>query len=148
MSSISLTPASGSVGAYVDGVDLRTVDATQRDAIIDAWHTYGVLFFRDQHLDLDEQAGAAAIFGEPELFDFAPPIADTQPLVHRIAEYAGRRFGGISTWHTDATWLAQPPRGSILQAVELPAVGGDTLFATAVGHTQTCLVPCNDWWTI
>jgi taurine dioxygenase len=126
-----MTPASGSVGAYIDGVDLRSVEGDERAKLVDAWHAHGVLFFRDQHLDLDEQAAAAAIFGEPELFDFAPPVDVSQPLVHRIEEAVGRRFGGTSTWHTDATWLERPPRASMLQAVKLPAVGGDTLFASA-----------------
>ena len=129
--SIDLTPASGSVGAYVEGIDLRHVDDDQRKQIVDAWHDYGVLFFRGQHLDLDEQAAAARIFGTPELFDFAPAADESQPLVHRISVEAGRRFGGVSTWHSDATWLAQPPRGSMLQATTLPSVGGDTLFASA-----------------
>ena len=131
MSTLSITPVSGSVGATVDGVDLRAVTEDQRAAIVEAWHQYGVLFFRDQHLSPDEQAAAAHIFGQPEFFDFAPAVSDDQPLVHRIEEAAGRRFGGISTWHSDATWLAQPPRGSMLQAVKLPAVGGDTLWASS-----------------
>ncbi|MGI9625042.1 MAG: TauD/TfdA dioxygenase family protein [Acidimicrobiales bacterium] len=130
MSELTLTPASGSVGAYVEGVDLRSV-GDLHDAIVEAWHTYGVLFFRNQNLDLDEQAAAAQIFGEPEFFEFAPAVSEDQPMVHRIEEAAGRRFGGISTWHTDATWLERPPRGSMLQAIKLPAVGGDTLFASA-----------------
>lgn len=131
MAVLQITPSSGSVGACVDNVDLRSVDESQRVAIVDAWHTYGVLFFRGQHLSLDEQADAARIFGDPELFDFAPAVSEAQPYVHRIEEAAGRRFGGISTWHSDATWLAQPPRGSMLQAISLPTVGGDTLFASS-----------------
>ena len=131
MSTLAITPASGSVGAFVDGIDLRSVDDETKAALVEAWHAHGVLFFRDQHLNPDEQAAAARIFGEPELFDFAPAVSEEQPFVHRIEEAAGRRFGGISTWHSDATWLAQPPRGSMLQAVKLPAVGGDTLWASS-----------------
>lgn len=128
---LRLTPASGSVGAEVDGVDLRSVDGEQRAALVDAWHRHGVLFFRGQHLDLAEQAAAASIFGEPERFAFAPAVDEAEPYVHRIAVDAGRRFGGTSTWHSDATWLERPPRGSMLQAVSLPEVGGDTLFASS-----------------
>jgi taurine dioxygenase len=131
MSELTITPASGSVGAFVDGIDLRSVDAATQAAMRDAWHRFGVLFFRAQHLSPDEQVAAAGIFGEPERFDFAPAVNEDQPLVHRIEEAAGRRFGGISTWHSDATWLAQPPRGSMLQAIKLPAVGGDTLWASS-----------------
>jgi len=129
--SIQLVPATGSVGAFVEGVDLRSVADGARSEIVEAWHRFGVLFFRGQHLDLAEQAAAARIFGDPERFDFAPPIDEALPFVHRIGKEAGTRFGGVSTWHSDATWLEQPPRASMLQAVELPAVGGDTLFASA-----------------
>ncbi len=128
---VEFVPASGSVGAYVHGVELRSVDDATKAELVSGWHAHGVLFFRDQHLSLDEQTAAASIFGEPEFFHFAPAVDDAQPMVHRIEEAAGRRFGGISTWHTDATWLPEPPRGSILQAINLPAVGGDTLFADA-----------------
>jgi taurine dioxygenase len=144
MTTMQLTPASGSVGACVEGVDLRSVDDTQRAEIVEAWHTYGVLFFRGQHLDLGEQTAAARIFGEPELFDFAPAVSDDQPYVHRIEEATGRRFGGISTWHSDATWLPEPPRGSMLQAVALPAVGGDTLFASSSAAYTNLSDPVRD----
>lgn len=143
-SSIELIPASGSVGAYVEGIDLRSVGSAQSAEIVQAWHDYGVLFFRDQHLDLDEQAAAAQIFGTPELFDFAPPIDEAQPLVHRISVEAGRRFGGVSTWHSDATWLPHPPRGSMLQAAILPAVGGDTLFASASRAYENLSAPMRE----
>lgn len=141
---IQLTPASGSVGAFVDRVDLRSVDDGQRAKLVDAWHRYGVLFFRGQHLDLSEQTAAAAIFGDPELFDFAPSVDGAQPFVHRISVEAGRRFGGVSTWHSDATWLEHPPRGSMLQAVTLPGVGGDTLFASASKAYEHLSAPMRD----
>ena len=130
-SSIQLTPASGSVGAFVEGVDLRSVSDVQQAEIIEAWFRHGVLFFHGQHLDASEHTAAARIFGDPERFDFAPSVDESHPFVHRIQKDAGTRFGGVSTWHSDATWLEHPPRASMLQAVELPAVGGDTLFASA-----------------
>lgn len=141
MSNPRVTPATGSVGAYVEGVDLRSVGDAERRVIVDAWHRFGVLFFRGQQLDPDEHSAAARIFGEPEKFDFAPPIDDAQPVVHRIEEEAGRRFGGISTWHSDATWLERPPRGSMLQAIKLPPVGGDTLFASASSAYRNLSAP-------
>ena len=127
----SVTPANASVGAYVEGVDLRDVSDEMKAKIIDAWHSYGVLFFRSQHLSPAEQVDAARIFGEPELFHFAPAVSDEYPLVHVIENTQRKRGTGVSVWHTDATWLEKPPRGSMLQAMTLPQLGGDTLFASA-----------------
>ena len=62
-----------------------------------------MLFFSGQHLNLYEQTEAAHIFGEPDLFDFAPAVNDDRSCVHRYELEASRRFGGISTWHTDTT---------------------------------------------
>ncbi len=128
---LSVTPASPSVGAYIEGVDLRDVSTELKAEIVDAWHRFGVLFFRGQHLSPDEQLDAARIFGEPEFFHFAPAISADQPLVHLIENTPRKRGTGASSWHTDATWLAKPPRGSMLQAITLPPLGGDTLFASA-----------------
>lgn len=134
---MKVTPATGSVGAYVDDVDLRSVTHAQQTDILDAWHRWGVLFFPDQHLTENEQAAAAHIFGEPEFFEMAPVANEDQPLVHQIATpVQARRHGGASTWHSDASWKLHPPRGSILQAMQLPDVGGDTLFASAAGAYQ------------
>lgn len=133
---VSVTPAAGAVGAYVDGVDLRSVDEAARSGILEAWHRHGVLFFRGQHLSPSEQEQAARIFGEPNEFEMAPNV-EGMAFAHRIDTEGARRHGGATRWHSDATWLEQPPRGSMLQAISLPAVGGDTLFATAHGAFES-----------
>lgn len=135
---VNVTAASGSIGAYIDDVDLRCVDSNDRAQILAAWHQWGVVFFRGQHLTADEQVEAARIFGEPEPFEMAPRVDEQQPFVHQIATpELPRRQGGSSTWHSDASWKPEPPRGSILQAIQLPEIGGDTLFASAASAYQS-----------
>lgn len=132
---LTVTPAGGSVGAYVDGVDLCSITepahVDDRRALLDVWHRYGVLFFRDQHLSDAEHLLAAGVFGEPEFFAMAPSLPGDLKNVHIIEVEPGRRFSGVSTWHTDATWKEHPPKGSMLRAIQLPKFGGDTLFASA-----------------
>lgn len=132
---VTVSPVAGAVGAVVD-LDLRSADASDREVLVDAWHRHGVLFFRGQHLSADEQVEAARIFGEPEHFEMARPV-DGHPVVHEIRTGPPRRQGGASRWHSDATWKQLPPRGSMLQAVDLPPLGGDTLFASAHGAFET-----------
>lgn len=134
-------PLTGVIGAVVD-IDLRSAQGTDSAAariradLVDAWHQHGVLFFRDQHLSPDEQVEAARIFGEPEHFEMAP-AALGHDVVHEIRTGPPRRYGGASRWHSDATWKTTPPRGSMLQAIDLPPLGGDTLFASSAGAFQS-----------
>ncbi|MEM7094463.1 MAG: TauD/TfdA family dioxygenase [Actinomycetota bacterium] len=134
--SLRLARLSPAVGAVVEDVDLRAVDEQTAREINEAWADHGVLFFRGQHLEPDEQAEAARIFGEPEHFEMAPAVADSD-YVHRIQTGPPRRHGGASRWHSDVTWKPLPPRGSMLQAVDLPPLGGDTLFASANGAFES-----------
>jgi taurine dioxygenase len=51
------------------------------------------------------------------------------PEVHAITTGGERPKANADIWHSDATFMAEPPLGSVLRAVELPDSGGDTLFA-------------------
>lgn len=135
---VTISPVTGAVGAEVGGVHLSKVSDTERAVLIDAWHAHGVLFFRDQHLTDAQHVRAAALFGEPEHFEMAPAATADEPLVHVVSNDEGpTRYGGATRWHSDATWKPEPPRGSMLRAVALPAVGGDTLFSSAEGAYET-----------
>jgi taurine dioxygenase len=124
------------IGAEITGVDLASdLDAPTRDAIRAAWLEHRVLFFRDQHMDPAAQVRFASLFGEPDVYPFRDALPD-HPFVVPIAKEKGdtANFGG--GWHTDGSWQARPPRATVLHALEVPATGGDTLFAdtTAAFH--------------
>jgi alpha-ketoglutarate-dependent sulfate ester dioxygenase len=88
-----------------------------------------VIFFRDQtHLDLDGQVAFARLLGE--LTSAHPTVSGLQEAGHvlPIDSDAGR----ADTWHTDVTFIARPPAFSVLRAVTLPPVGGDTVWADTV----------------
>lgn len=85
-----------------------------------------VIFFRDQHLDEAQQVAFGRCFGALDAFPFGQPGKD--PFILEIVH--GKRSPGTENgWHTDVTWMEEPSLGSIAQCVELPAFGGDTLFA-------------------
>jgi len=88
---------------------------------------FKVVFFRDQHIDRAQHVAFARRFGELEIHPATRPDAEHREIL-RI-EHGPNSRGTENNWHSDVTWREKPSLGSILRAVELPEVGGDTLFA-------------------
>jgi len=125
---LSLAPMTPTIGAEVSGIDLAEPlssadQATVRQALLD----WKVLFFRDQDITTEQHLAFARNFGDLEVHPFAPS-KDGYPEVLAITHDRDSR-GRENTWHSDVTWRLEPSLGSILRAVEVPPVGGDTLFA-------------------
>jgi taurine dioxygenase len=116
----------GALGAEVLGVDLAK-DFPEVE-IRKAFLEHQVVFFRDQKLDPAQFMAFARRMGEPIEYPFVKGI-DGFPEVIEVKklEHERHNFGGI--WHSDTTYLDEPPMGSMLLARELPPYGGDTLFA-------------------
>lgn len=128
LDSLTLSPLTPTIGAEVSGVDLsRPLDAGTVAALRQALLDWKVLFFRDQAIDTDQHLAFARCFGELEVHPFAPQKPG-YPEVLAITHDRDNR-GKENTWHSDVTWRLEPSLGSILRAIELPPVGGDTLFA-------------------
>lgn len=125
---LTILPMTPTIGAEVEGIDLsrpldvRTVSALRR-ALLD----WKVLFFRDQDITTEQHLAFARNFGDLEVHPFAPQKPG-YPEVLAITHDANSR-GKENTWHSDVTWRLEPSLGSILRALEIPPVGGDTLFA-------------------
>jgi taurine dioxygenase len=124
---------SPTIGAEIDGVDLsQPLDDATFSVVERALLDHEVIFFRDQRLTDAQQQSFAARFGPPQRFPFANPVDEATPAVHAIAiDGSAPRRSNADIWHTDATFMARPPLGSVLRAVTLPDCGGDTLFASA-----------------
>jgi len=119
-----MTPA---IGAEIEGVDLANMTDDLIADLRQALLTYQVIFFRDQNITRAEHIAFARAFGELEIHP-ATPKGQEDPEVLRIAHGPNSR-GSENMWHSDVTWRAEPSLGSILRAIEIPPVGGDTLFA-------------------
>lgn len=128
-SDIQAAPLNGPLGAAVTGVDLTRPLATQtQQEILAAFHHYGLLWFPDQVLSPAQQAAFAEHFGELEDYPFITPLPEHNKVIPIIKEPDTRmNFGG--GWHTDTSYLPKPPSITMLHAIEVPARGGDTLFA-------------------
>src|SRR4051794_15782924 len=129
---IDVRPVSGVIGAEISGVDLRQpLSPEDQKVITEALLDHLVVFFRDQHLTDEQHRDFAAQFGPLEPFVLAPPANPDVPEMHTLTFDNGDGAKGSMTdsWHTDGTFMAEPPMGTILRAVELPAYGGDTCWA-------------------
>lgn len=129
MSSLEIRRVAGALGAEIHGVDLSTpltesLAAAIRQVLLD----HQVIFFRDQSLDSQQFLRFAQAMGDPIEYPFVKGI-DGYPVIIPVTklEHERTNFGGI--WHSDTTYLQQPPMGSMLLAREVPPFGGDTLFA-------------------
>ena len=123
-------PLSPAIGAELIGADLTEVDETLFSEVRSALLTYKVVFFRDQKLTREQHLAFASGFGELEVHP-ATPKDQPDPEILRIA-HGPKSKGQENNWHSDVTWRAEPSLGSILRAIELPEVGGDTLFSNMV----------------
>lgn len=126
---LDVKPIAGALGAEIGGVDLsKDLDADCVAAIRQALLDHLVIFFRDQTLAPARFSSFARRFGEPVAYPFVKGL-DGFPEIIEVAKLEHERvnFGGV--WHSDTTYLEQPPMGSLLYGRELPPYGGDTLFA-------------------
>jgi taurine dioxygenase len=135
-SDISIRPLTPVLGAEVTGVDLGTLTEAGFAAVTAAFDRHGAILVRGQRLSPDQlvafsrrfggldeapvmETGRTAVPGYPEIY-----------IVSNIKDASGRPIGslgaGEAVWHTDMSYLPNPPEASMLYAVEIPPDGGDT----------------------
>ncbi len=130
----TLRPLTPAIGAEIEGVRLAAgLDDELQAELHRALLEWKVLFFRDQVLDVDQHTAFARHWGDLE----ANPMAragERAPLpgFEQVegSPIARLKTGGYeNVWHSDTTWRETPSMGAVLRAVQVPAVGGDTLWA-------------------
>ena len=126
---IEVRPIAGALGAEVHGVDMsRDLDAEVVAEMRHAFLEHLVIFLRDQTATPLQQLAFARKFGEPIEYPMLKGLPESQMITPVVKlEHERNNFGGI--WHSDTTYLAEPPMGSMLLAREVPPYGGDTMFA-------------------
>jgi taurine dioxygenase len=134
---MSVAPTNGGLGAEIRGVDLRRLDEGAFSVIRRAWLDNLVLLFRDQDLtdadliafsrrfgELDlapiQETGRRFVEGMPEIYIVSNVLKNGEPI--------GSLGSGEAVWHTDMSYVAEPPMASMLYALEVPPTGGNTEF--------------------
>lgn len=137
---MEIVPSGAALGAEIRGLRLNyALSEVAFKMVEEAWHRHQVLLFRDQQLSDLELIAFSRLFGT---LDLCPPndlgrrhIPDMPEIVvvSNVVEN-GRRIGSLGNyeahWHSDMTYLVEPPMASLLYALEVPPTGGDTSFAS------------------
>lgn len=128
---IEIVKKAGRIGAEIKGVKLTAeIDDATFSEIQEALKENLVLFFRGQdHLDDASHEQFAKRFGEL----FKHPTVPAKENTDAIFELDSAHGAKANTWHTDVTFVPEVPRYSILRGVEIPSIGGDTVWSNT--HT-------------
>jgi taurine dioxygenase len=134
---IEVRPTGAALGAELRGVDLCRITDADFAAIHRAWLENLVLLIRDQHLTDDDLIAFSRRFGA---LDFAPiqengrRFVEGHPEIYVVSNVLengvaiGSLGAGEAVWHTDMSYLEDPPKASMLYAIEVPPSGGNTGF--------------------
>jgi len=143
---ISIWPVTEHFVAEIYDVDLsKSLERGDLAALEDAFWTYAVLIFPDQHLTQAAHVAFASHFGEMDRTILKAAISDKKLRVREdIADVSNldeqdRIWApdsrlrmlqlGNRLWHTDSSFKFVPALCSLLYALEIPPVGGQTEFA-------------------
>jgi taurine dioxygenase len=136
-SDVTVVPSGASLAAEIRGVDLRSIGDAEFAAIHRAWLDHLVLLFRGQSLSDDDLIAFSRRFGE---LDWAPiqetgrRFVEGHPELYVVSNVVengvpiGSLGAGEAVWHTDMSYLPDPPKASMLYALEIPPSGGNTGF--------------------
>lgn len=136
---LDITPTGAALGAEIRGIDLRAIDEATFAELHRAWLDHQVLLLRDQRLtdrdfiafsrrlgDLDhapmQENGRRFVEGFPEIYVVSNVVENGVAI--------GSLGAGEAVWHTDMSYLPDPPKASVIYALEIPPSGGDTSFCT------------------
>ena len=130
MPQLQVKRIAGALGAEIHGLDLAPgLSDSQAAQVREVFLEHQVIFLRDQKLDAQQYLRFAQAMGKPIEYPFVKGLEGFPEIIEvKKLEHERSNFGGI--WHSDTTYLEQPPMGSMLLAREVPPFGGDTLFAS------------------
>jgi len=129
-------PVSPAIGAVVSGVDLcAPLTTALRDEISAALVQHHVLFFENQPLTPLQHRDLAANFGKLHVHPVYPHDPQVEEII--VLDTNAQNPPDSDDWHTDVTFIQQPPMGALLSARILPPFGGDTLWASGIAAYDT-----------
>lgn len=136
--SVEINSLSDAIGAEITGVDLtRPMDDPVLETVTSAWLSYKIILFRGQNLEPEDQTRFAKHFGDIQPIRSATHIlGDDQQFMHVANQEVDGKPGilpeGEMQFHNDQSYYERPAKATILNAIEIPATGGHTLFMNTV----------------
>ena len=138
---LSVTRLAGSLGAEIQGLSLCGLNNAQVKTIEALLHEHLVLFFPQQFLDVETHVALGRHFGP---LDSHPNLNNPFTKHEQVFELAASHGGLADEWHSDISFSPNPSVMSILNMVECPEVGGDTLWASAYAAYEALSPPLQD----
>jgi alpha-ketoglutarate-dependent taurine dioxygenase len=132
----AVRPLNAAVGAEISGVDVARLGDEEFRVIEEAWYRHSALLIRGQELTDDDLISFSRRFGPLDM----PPVNENgktfvadHPEIYVVSNVVGpdgvpigSLGAGEAQWHTDMSYLPEPPDASMLYALEVPPSGGDT----------------------
>ena len=133
MKSISITPGKNNVGAYINDVNLKSLDLKLINEMKIILDQFGVIFIKEQNLDAESYQGFAKAIGQPVVYPRLKGLDKKFPFINVIERKSNDKnlsFG--SSWlHQDTSYLANDrPRYTMLMGIEIPTGQGNTIFSS------------------
>lgn len=126
--SIEIRKVTGNIGAQVLGVDIaKPLEEETVAALREALNVHKALVFDDVNLDDESHQAFARHFGEITTAHPTVPAVDGAVNVLPVDSERGR----ANHWHTDVTFVLNPPQATTLRSITVPPYGGETLIANA-----------------
>jgi len=137
----TITRLTAALGAEITGLPLRNLAPGQVDYIRALLHEHLVLFFPGQFLDIDAHVALGEHFGP---LDSHPNLANPFTQHPQVFELAASHGGVADEWHSDISFSPNPAVMSILNMIECPPVGGDTLWASTYAAYEALSEPLQE----
>lgn len=138
---LSIRRLAGSLGAEITGISLADPSAELTETLRTLLHEHLVLFFPDQHLNIDQHVQLGQGFGP---LDAHPNLNNPFTSHPHVFELAASHGGLADEWHSDISFSEHPSVMSILNMIECPPVGGDTMWASAYAAFEGLSAPLQD----
>jgi len=137
---LTITQLGPYIGAQISDVNLsRPLSDAQFEQLYHAMIRHQVLFFRDQPVTPQQQRALAARFGDLHIHPVYPHAPGVEEII--VLDTHDDNPPDNDNWHTDVTFIERPPAVAILAAKQLPATGGDTLWASGIAAYDALSAP-------
>ncbi|MEZ5909255.1 MAG: TauD/TfdA family dioxygenase [Hyphomicrobiaceae bacterium] len=128
---IHVKPISSAIGAVIEGVDLaQPLDNETFNTLYDAFNRHSVLLLRNQSMSPEQHVAFSRRFGELEQHVLKSDLLPGLPEVYVLSNKGFGRAKAGWFWHTDLSYQKIPSKASFLHGLEIPSMGGDTMFAS------------------
>ena len=118
----------GPIGAELNDIDLTKLSDDESSLIKKYFLDYSVIVFRNQRLEPEDLKNISKLWGEASIHPVFQGI-EGHPEIIEIQNY-GEKYHTNAHWHSDVTFEECPPDATLLYSLEVPEVGGDTLFSS------------------